>query len=101
MKTSNRIIGHHILQRKFGGSNHPDNIHYRDEVTERAYHHLFPVGWELPALRISRILEMDASAYRDAVAERLYRVIGDIHDLGPDAYKPTTLKKRNVFTNFK
>ena len=60
-----KTIRHHIIQRKFGGSNHDLNLHTRDERLERAYHTVFPDM--LPIDRVNRILELDKSVYvRDA-----------------------------------
>jgi hypothetical protein len=60
-----KTIRNHIIQSKFGGSNHDLNLHTRDERLERAYHTVFPDM--LPIDRVNRILELDESVYvRDA-----------------------------------
>jgi len=89
-------IRHHIIQRKFGGSNEEVNFHRRDQRFETAYHTVFPDM--LPIERVNRILELDSSAYNPDLAQVLKDAINEVRREGINAYKELCFKKNNIFT---
>lgn len=88
-------VGHHIIQRTHGGSNHPQNIHYRSEVFERAYHAIFENN--LPIDRIQRILDLDSQVYNPEVVSELNWLIERVRREWADAYDYRCLKRNNIF----
>ena len=90
-----RRIWHHIIQRWNNGTNHPNNIHKRDERLERAYHTVFP--WLiLPVERIQRILDLDKTAYNPEVVAEIERVIDEARRAREDAYDYRCIKKKGL-----
>ena len=89
------MIKHHIVQRKFGWSNHEVNLHTRDQRFERAYHLLFPDM--LPIERINRILHLDSTAYNPDVVREVKRVIDEVRSEWIDAYDYRCFKWNNIF----
>lgn len=86
-----RTIKHHIIQRWSNWSNHPDNLHVRDQRLERAYHTVF--DWVmLPIDRIQRILNLDKTAYNPEVVAEIEKVVNEAREAREDAYNPNCIK---------
>ena len=93
------VVGHHIIQRTHGGSNHPQNIHYRPVAFERAYHTIFEDN--LPIDRIQRILNLDSQAYNPDVVRDINSLLDTVRKEWADAYDYRCLKGNNIFTKGK
>lgn len=88
-----KLIKHHIIQRASNWSNHPDNLHTRDERLERAYHTVF--DWVmLPVERIQKILNLDRAAYNPEVIKEIEKVVNQARWIQLEAYNPNCIKRR-------
>lgn len=92
-------VGHHIIQRFYGWSNHLQNIHRRPQSFEHAYHILFPTM--LPIERVQEILNLDSTAYNPDVVKELNQAIARVRREWIEAYDFRCFKEKNVFNNNK